>query len=204
VIGIDESGNGAFLGSMYVAGVYIKNNSDLPNVKDSKKLRDKEIFKKAKELYKNQNTQIIVCEITPNQMDNREFPEILYKGHSEIINRLNVESDTAYLDSALSDNKLFAKKISKRENQDTIIVSRNSADEKYDIVSAASIIAASKRKEHIKKLSNEYGDLGNGYSSDSKTREFVKNYYKQNKEAPDIVREKCSTYEKIISSIVTN
>ena len=47
------------------------------------------------------------------------------------------------------------------------------ADEKYPIVSAASIVAKHERDRLIEELKSKLGDFGSGYPSDSKTRRFL-------------------------------
>jgi ribonuclease HII len=60
-------------------------------------------------------------------------------------------------------------------------------------VAAASIIAKETREIELRKLHKEYGDFGSGYPSDPKTREWLINWKKKNKEWPRIVRTKWST-----------
>lgn len=202
MIGIDESGSGAFVGSMFVSGVHVENIDEIKaQVKDSKELSNKEIFRKAKKLYNNKNVSIAVIEVTPQEMDEEKFPEVLYKSHSQIINLLNKQSDTVILDSPLSTEKKFAKEVALRETNESKILSRNHADSIYDIVSCASIIATQRRKQHVKQLKNDYGEIGSGYPGDKKTKEFVRDYFTENENAPDIVRKKCSTYQDIKSNL---
>ncbi len=54
------------------------------------------------------------------------------------------------------------------------IISEHRADEKYCIVSIASIIAKVIRDREIERLKSIYGDFGSGYPSDPKTRKFIK------------------------------
>jgi len=65
-------------------------------------------------------------------------------------------------------------------------------------VGAASIIAKVHRDRIIEKLKDSYEDFGSGYTSDSKTIEFLKRYYVNNRAFPEkIVRKKWKTLDRI-------
>lgn len=78
------------------------------------------------------------------------------------------------------------------------LIAEHKADDKYIIVSAASIIAKVKRDNEINNLKISYGkqlgDLGSGYPSDPKTKEFLKQNY--NKNLP-FVRTTWESYKKL-------
>ncbi len=77
------------------------------------------------------------------------------------------------------------------------------ADAIYPIVSAASIIAKVRRDELIEELKKEWGvDLGSGYPSDPKTRDFLVKWGKEHcGEFPSIVRHSWQTIENIKEAI---
>jgi ribonuclease HII len=55
-------------------------------------------------------------------------------------------------------------------------------------VAAASIIAKVERDSEIKKLKEEHGEIGSGYTSDPITIEWLENWIENNKKFPDFVR----------------
>ncbi|MEA2020317.1 MAG: ribonuclease HII [Patescibacteria group bacterium] len=73
------------------------------------------------------------------------------------------------------------------------LIGENKADEKYPIVSAASILAKVERDRAIGALHKEYGDFGSGYMSDEQTQKFLREWFKNNRDFPPIVRSKWSS-----------
>ena len=69
------------------------------------------------------------------------------------------------------------------------IVSEHHADEKYMVVSAASIIAKVIRDRAIAKLGKEYGEIGSGYPSDPVTVQWLTGYIQNNPSPPPIARQ---------------
>jgi ribonuclease HII len=83
---------------------------------------------------------------------------------------------------------------------DLEIVSCHEADSKYPIVSAASILAKVHRDALVAEISGAMGeDVGSGYPNDPVTIEFLKNYYKKNKQLPDCCRRTWKTCNAIIA-----
>ena len=71
------------------------------------------------------------------------------------------------------------------------------ADEKIDVVAAASIIAKETREEEIKRLKKKIGDFGSGYPSDERTIKFLKSFYADNGKWPTGTRKSWKTIERI-------
>ncbi|GAF82773.1 unnamed protein product, partial [marine sediment metagenome] len=59
------------------------------------------------------------------------------------------------------------------------LVGENHADEKYPVVSAASILAKVERDRIVSKLRQGYGDFGSGYLSDAKTQDFLRVWFEK-------------------------
>ncbi|MFX0061259.1 MAG: ribonuclease HII [Candidatus Hermodarchaeota archaeon] len=85
------------------------------------------------------------------------------------------------------------------EDEKTIIV-ENKADRIYPIVGAASILAKVERDQIVADLSQKFGDLGSGYPSDPRTKDFLfKN--KDNLRQPEfqeLVRFQWKTVQKLL------
>ncbi|MGI0059655.1 MAG: ribonuclease HII, partial [Nitrosotalea sp.] len=103
---------------------------------------------------------------------------------AKVIKKL--EAGSSYVDSCDVNPKRFGLYISNLAKTGKIISSHH-ADQKYPVVSAASIIAKVSRDRAIEKLRKNH-DLGSGYPSDPKTMRFIKQWISQNGNAPVFVR----------------
>ena len=188
IIGIDEAGKGPIIGSMFVAGIYAKFDDILYlkklNIKDSKKLSNKKrkeiynkIISKIKDYYILEIKACVIDELrkimTMNQIMNICYFKV-------IKNLYHLESNVIIVDACDVYENRFKENILnylKRENMNPFILSKHKADEKYLIVSAASILAKVCRDNMIEKLKIENNfDFGSGYPSDKKTINFLKKY----------------------------
>ncbi len=77
------------------------------------------------------------------------------------------------------------------------LISEHKADEKYPVVSAASIIAKVTRDREMDRLSSQYGELGSGYPADPITRLYLTMLFRERGEIPDFVRQSWDTVRKI-------
>ncbi|MFQ5975951.1 MAG: ribonuclease HII [Candidatus Hydrothermarchaeales archaeon] len=207
ICGIDEAGRGPVIGPLVIAGV-LASEEDIEallkmGVKDSKKLskeKRSKLYEKIKENYK-----CYSLKVTPNELDSLRksmslnIIEAIKFG--EIINVLKPK--IAFVDAADVVPSNFKKAIEKSLKHPTTLIVEHKADEKYPIVSAASIIAKVERDETIKKLSLKYGDMGSGYPSDPLTQKFLKEWYQKNRSFPDFVRKSWKTVEALKNSRIT-
>lgn len=119
-----------------------------------------------------------------------------------IINDL--KPDIIYMDAADTNEERFRNAIiEKLKYSPEKIISEHKADERYPIVSAASIIAKHKRDSIIDNLREKYlnlgyTDLGSGYPSDKKTIKFLKAWIRSEKKAPPFARKTWETTKKIL------
>ena len=191
VSGIDEAGRGSLLGPLVIAGVSIQHtkikNLTSMGIRDSKKLSPR----KREFLYKKIIEQVddfAIARIYPRIIDSSvrkhklNFLEARYM--AKVISKLNPA--VAYVDSCDVNPKRFGKEI-RRLSHVSKIRSYHKADNKFVVVSAASIIAKVTRDKAISRLQKEH-DLGSGYPSDSKTMDFVSDYVSNGKEIPSFVR----------------
>jgi ribonuclease HII len=117
------------------------------------------------------------------------------KAMAQIISKLKPE--IAYIDASDVNETRFGKQIREMLSFEVIIISEHKADVKYVVVGAASIIAKVHRDDVINKLREKYGDLGSGYSSDPKTRQFLTHWITEKKRLPDFVRKSWKTVKRI-------
>jgi ribonuclease HII len=100
------------------------------------------------------------------------------------------------------DEERFGRDIKSELKFDLEIISKHEADDLYPIVSAASIIAKTKRDFEIEKIKSEIGeDVGSGYPSDSKTISFLKKWIEEHKTPPPHTRHSWKTTQRILSQI---
>ncbi len=203
ISGIDEAGRGAVLGPLIIAGISIQ-KEDMHylyeiGIKDSKLLsrqKREKLERKIREVAK----KIIIKKIEPQQIDNALFTgKSLNKLELEYFGKIIMElrPKIVYVDAPDVNLKHVSDVLKTYTEKTTRIISEHKADQKYLIVSAASIIAKVYRDNQIDLLKKEWGEIGAGYPASKKTIEFIKNYYKMHKKFPEIVRKSWKTIEKI-------
>jgi len=117
------------------------------------------------------------------------------KSMAEVISRLKPE--VAYVDASDVVAERFGAQIAEHLPFKIKIVSEHKADKNYPVVSAASILAKSRREEVVRQLREQYGDFGSGYPTDQRTIRFLESWIKNNKDWPPIVRKSWKTIREI-------
>ncbi|MCL2786319.1 MAG: ribonuclease HII, partial [Methanomassiliicoccaceae archaeon] len=81
----------------------------------------------------------------------------------------------------------------------TKVVAEHKADERYPVVSAASIVAKVTRDRMLHDIALEFGtDIGSGYPSDPVTTEFIAKWIKENGNPPPHTRRTWETVRKMM------
>lgn len=180
-IGIDEAGRGPVIGSMFVAGVLNYDGLEEIGVKDSKRLSPSKREDLAKII--EDATEVHVVEMTANEIDmgrqERTLNEIMVELFSDLINHF--QPDRAFVDAADVKPERFAANLRScyKGIGEPEIISEWKADDRYAVVSAASIVAKVHRDRSIKVLKEEIGaEIGSGYPADRKTIQFLKELLK--------------------------
>ena len=198
VLGIDEAGRGPLIGPMVMAGV-LADEADLAylakiGVKDSKMLsraKRNELFIKIKEIAN--KYEIVV--VSPEEIDNAvnsgktNLNYLEADKSAEIINKIG-NGVKAFIDCPSNNIENYKAYLLKAAKVNANLVVEHKADEKYIVVSAASILAKVTRDNEIDKLKKAYGDFGSGYPSDPRTVSFLK----QNPDLP-IYRKSWATWQ---------
>jgi len=196
VCGVDEAGRGSLLGPLVIAGVSLKKEKirklKSMGIRDSKKLtplQREKLYKKIIKFVDNYyiakiNPYTIDKSVNKHQLNNLEA-----KYMAKVISKLN--PNISYVDSCDVNPSRFGKKISKLAKKDKI-KSYHNADNRFVIVSAASILAKVNRDRAIKKIQKKH-NIGSGYPSDSKTIVFIKNYLSTKNDIPNFVRSSWKT-----------
>jgi ribonuclease HII len=208
VAGVDEAGRGCVFGPLVVAGVLMSHDllSDLIalDVKDSKLLTQKKREALFQEITKLVSAFKIV-KVSPFEIDkavNCQIPlhklnRLEAKTMAHVIEHLH--PDEVYVDAVDVFEERFATHISECLFFKPKIISRHKADQLYPIVSAASIIAKVERDREIELLRAQFGDIGSGYLHDEKTKTFLSEWLKTNKDYPVWVRKSWKPVQKALS-----
>ena len=110
-----------------------------------------------------------------------------------------LKPESAFVDAADVIEERFGENIKKKYSSDLNITSEHNADEKYPIVSAASILAKVRRDELVRNIEKTMGiEIGSGYPSDHKTINFLENWVRENGSLPDFARSSWETSKNII------
>ncbi len=176
-------------------------------VKDSKKLSSKKRSELA--ILLKENCLSYKIKIVPvDEIDGRISKKITLNRleelkMAEIIDELKPEE--IYIDAADVNEKRFGLSIKKLLSfNPKFILSEHKADEKYPIVSAASIVAKHERDSIIERLKQIYGEFGSGYTSDRKTIEFIRNWIIKNKSIPHFARKSWETTKVLAEELIYN
>ena len=177
-IGIDEAGKGPVIGSMFIAGVLNFDGLDELGVRDSKQLRP--VRREALAAQIEAATEVVVVEMSAREIDERRrrrtMNEIMVERFADVLTHFR--PDRAFVDAADVKPERFAANLSACYQNacgaDIALVSEHKADERYPLVSAASIIAKVYRDRSIRALEAELDrTIGSGYPSDQKTVQFL-------------------------------
>jgi len=201
LLGLDDTGRGTVLGSMFMAGVLVPlSKVDILKgiqVTDSKLLSKKLIIEKAEEIMTNFPYKVVECPAT--QVDKYNLNDLEAKAFYDIYKVLGDEKTIVYVDNSDIDRERFLKRLRKlgcvltEEEKERWVISHH-ADLKYPPCSAASIVGEYIFLKHVEELHQTYGDVGSLYCWDTKTIEFLKQNLNN---LPDIVRTRYSTVQNL-------
>ncbi|MEM2910699.1 MAG: ribonuclease HII [Nitrososphaerota archaeon] len=208
VCGIDEAGRGSVIGPLVVLGISI-HEKDVPllkemGVRDSKTLSKKvreELCQKILKLNVRVYDVVVDAAEVDRYLKRRSGPSINAleaNAAAEIIK--NLRPDVVYIDSPDVKPIRYAKRVLAMLDYSPRVVCEHKADSRYEVVAAASIVAKVKRDIAIAKLSEVYGDLGSGYSSDKKTIEFISRCLMDKGEVPSCVRKGWKTIDRLLQT----
>ena len=218
-LGIDEAGKGPVIGPMCIAGVCAteeqENKLRILGVDDSKKLSPKKRQQMEVSIKKYASSWYIY-EVEPRKIDDLRkimtMNEIMVLCFSKVMEELTLNSenksgsfDVVFLDAADVLEERFAHRVKeeyakkfKDEANRIEYISKHKADTISPVVSAASILAKTRRDGLIEEIQKKEGvDFGSGYPSDPKTKLFLENWIKENNDFPDYVRKSWKTAENL-------
>ncbi len=203
ILGIDEAGRGPVLGPLTMCGALISSEReqelDSLGVADSKQLspaRRETLFGQLQELL----TDSMILSFSPGKIDEyrerNQLDQLEAQGAAQLIRSLSPR--VAYIDGLGPGGRLYRERIETLlAGQEVDLVVENKADERYPIVSAASILAKVTRDRAIQRLADEHGPIGSGYPGDPHTRRFVAQLVEQGQPLPDFVRKSWATVKNM-------
>ena len=203
ILGIDEAGRGPVIGPLVLAGVLIDEEQSERlshlGVKDSKRLsrsRRNALFPEITSVA----CEVKVLAIPPQELKGN-LTRIELEGMARLIRELN--PTTVYLDAPVPPRAIASFVGALRALVGTSareIIAENKADEKYPVVSAASIVAKVHRDQQIEQLREQYGNFGWGYPSERKTEKFLEEWFDKHGTFPDCVRQRWRTVQRLIQN----
>jgi ribonuclease HII len=207
ICGIDEAGKGPVIGPLVVAGLTLEDEKKIIEykVKDSKKITPKKrkiLSKKIIDVSLDYEILVIPAKDIDDMRKVMTLNEIEVNAFTRIIKKL--KPDVCYVDSVDVNEDRFAKNILAGLSFKPIIISKHKADDIYPIVSAASIIAKTRRDEEVKKISQILEKkinypLGSGYPADPITQNFIKKWFEKYKKLPPYTRLSWKTVKNILN-----
>lgn len=203
VCGVDEAGRGSMIGPLVIAGVAIQKSkikelADI-GVRDSKRLTPL-----AREILYKKITKVVddyaVSKINPKLIDAHVLKHKLNRLEAvqmaKIIKKL--QAAVSYVDSCDVNATRFGLELERLAGTSKVR-SYHHADNKFLVVSAASIIAKVTRDRAIARL-NKYYELGSGYPSDSKSVKFVREWFGKHSQMPNFVRQSWAPVKLVAKS----
>lgn len=194
--GVDEAGRGPVLGPMVVAGVMLEDIDELValEVKDSKRHTPNARERLAERI--KAICQYELLRISADEIDAKRktctMNEIEVMAFSTILDKLR--PTIAFADCPDVDTHRFRTDVLNNLDFELVLVAEHKADDKYPIVSAASVLAKVTRDEAIEAIQRELGtEIGSGYPSDVRTRAFLKRWVEEHNELPPYTRRSWKT-----------
>jgi len=199
--GADEAGRGPVLGPLVVAAVRVVDDSSLVEmgVKDSKMLsrsRRAELFVAIEEV-----AEISVVVVTNEQIDEQRLSHSLNEIEARAFASAlgSFDGSIMYLDAADVDEARFGAMVSRHLGFEAEMVCEHKADERYPVVSAASIIAKETRDRLVDRIGEELGlEVGSGYASDPRTISFLEKWICENGDLPPCARRSWETSRRLL------
>ena len=203
ICGVDEAGKGSVLGPMVVAAVGVSSEDILADlgVKDSKLLTAKE----RERLYTiiRKRCRVAIVKLDAQEIDavrqDMTLNAAVARAHAQVITKLSPAC--AYVDACDVNTFRYAEMVKNHLKLPCEIVSEHHADEKFPVVSAASIIAKVTRDRAIVTLAKKYGDIGSGYPADPVTIRFLNAYIDEHRVPPPIARKSWKTVSMILAKM---
>jgi ribonuclease HII len=189
MIGVDEAGKGAVVGSMFVSAVEFDADFGVPDSKNAAPEEREALAERIQD-----ECEVAVVGVTPEEIDSYVedggMNDLMVEAHGRALDRLDAHGDVVADASDVSAER-FARRLAERadDGDGYEVRAEHGADERYDAVGAASVVAKVRRDSHVERY-----EAGSGYPGDPATVEFLRD---RAPEYPACVRESWSTAERV-------
>lgn len=202
ICGVDEAGRGPVIGPLVVAAVMVEDDAALRslNVKDSKQLTPRRREELALEIRKRSRIDVMVIEAAQldEMMSTESLNDIEVRAFASVISSLGAE--VVYADACDVDARRFSRNVRGHLKYSPKMFCEHRADERYPVVSAASIIAKTVRDRRIREIEEELGQtIGSGYAHDEVSLAFLEKWIKEKGDVPPHTRRTWETARKRLS-----
>lgn len=202
--GADEAGKGPVLGSMFAAAV-VADPTDLPeSVADSKQLTPERREELAEAMATDPHIDIGVARIPVERIDDprTDMNTLTVEAQATALGTVAADGLSGYVDAGDTNADRFGRRVADRVPATVSIHAEHGADDTYPLVAAASVVAKVERDAHVAELATAYDhDLGSGYPSDPKTRDFLAAYIEEHGDLPDCARRSWQTSADLLESV---
>ena len=201
ICGIDEAGRGPVMGPMVVAAVFVADDGILKEigVKDSKRLSPAVRERMYGDIMAATDHRMIIlsAEEIDSERNSRSLNEIELQMFADAVSGMDVSE--IYADCPDANESSFSSSLSSKL-RNVKVTAEHKADDKYPVVSAASIIAKVTRDRIMREIACSFGeDIGSGYPSDPVTTEFIAKWIKENGNPPPHTRCSWETVKKMMT-----
>ncbi len=201
ICGVDEAGRGPVMGPLVVAGVAVASDGLLRDlhVRDSKKLTPERRQGLAPEIEKiaRHALRVVPAEDIDTMRAEMSLNELEASLFASVISELR--PDTAYVDAVDVDPLDFKRAIEREVSIPVEIVAEHDADERYPVVSAASILAKVRRDREMRDIEKALGErIGSGYPSDPVTLAFLEKWIREKGSLPPHTRASWDTARRLL------
>ncbi|NLX46694.1 MAG: ribonuclease HII [Euryarchaeota archaeon] len=194
------------MGPLVVAAVMVEDDRQFREwgVRDSKLHKPQERERLAGLIKAHSSWKVAIIE--PISIDERKGPTSLntleIRAFASLLDEMRPRK--AYVDACDASEMHFKTALTRAMRTRPELVCEHKADLNYPVVSAASIVAKVRRDEEMRRIGDELGDVGSGYSSDPKTRAFLENWIRENGDLPPYTRRSWATARDMLSSSKTS
>lgn len=186
---------------MVVAGISVSSEDRLADlgIKDSKLLSPGERERLYPEIRKRSKIAMVMINAQEIDAIRRQMTmnACVARAHAQVITKLS--PTCAYVDACDVNCFRYAEMVRSHLGTECEIISEHHADEKFTVVSAASIVAKVVRDRAVVRLGKEYGEIGSGYSSDPVTIRWLTDYIWEHPSPPLIARRSWKTVRALLA-----
>jgi ribonuclease HII len=224
--GADEAGRGPVLGPMVAAAVAADPEALPAGVADSKALTAAKREALATMMSEDERIAVGISIVPPDRIDGptTDMNTLTVTAQADAIARaLGLDSDTStdgtpsdggldesseivsegVVDACDTDPERFARRVREAIPGPVDLSAEHRAEGSHAIVAAASVLAKVERDSLMADLEGEYeehGPVGSGYPSDSRTRDFLREYVREEEGLPACARTSWRTSHDVLEA----